>query len=65
MHGAESGADFGHLYIPAPCWTHGDAAPCVSTMPCPLGCMLDSKGALGWLCVCARGADACACVQGM
>ena len=29
-----------------------------------LGCMLDGKGAWGWLCVCARGADAHVCTQG-
>ena len=30
-----------------------------------LGCMSDGKGAWGWLHVCARGADACVCVQGV
>ena len=28
-----------------------------------LGCMSDGKGAWGWLCVCARGVDACVCAQ--
>ena len=65
MH-AKSGAEFRlNLYVPALCWTHSDAAPCVSTMPRPLGCMLDSKGTSGWLCVRTWGTDACVCVQGM
>ena len=65
-HGAKSGAEFGlNLYVPTPCWTHGDAAPRVSTTLHLLGCMPDSNSVLGWLCVCAQGADACVCVLGM
>ena len=63
--GGAGGMAVPHLQCVADAYGRHRASAAAQFMMHALGCMSDSKGTWGWLCVCMQHADACVCVQGM